>query len=297
MMFRIFGKKTSQGPGGSEKGIVPQEKSSDSITQAAELHMYNRDTKIAEILKREFPDIARKEKEGKLRLLFVGLGEKHGPNIASLIQRWEVPKGFATFVAETGAETSFLKAHGYNATNINVELYPVGTEESDVVFVLDKNIKPTHKFLQNVERGGYLVCRTDMAASAMQSGKFDFKGILTVSGGEWTHVESKEYDTVQTNEQFEKAQAQHVQGTVSYREAEKTLRALGKPADNVLEEYKELIEEIRTSEEHGAAFKRGETIFKLPGLNGFSVEVNSTLPRMNGTNDDIFTLKKKPDAL
>ncbi len=288
MFFKISGNK------GGEKPKQKAEKFSAHIKHSSELHALNRDTKIASLLKREFKGIAWKEGQGNLRLLFVGIGEKHGVNVAGVTEGWNVPEGYAEFITESKASARFLNAHGINAEKKHAEEY-VSEEAADVVIVLDEEVGATNKFIKNVDRKGYLICRGKMATEAMESGKFQQKGVLTLLGGEWRYTESKEYDVVQTDDEFEKAK--EVPGAVSYKEAKETLIKLGRPTDNVLEEYQKLIKEAREMEENRTAVDAGETRLTYTASNGQTIEIETGLPRMHVSDDDIYILRKRPDAL
>ena len=265
---------------------------SDKIKPSSELLRINRDTKIATILKREFKEIARNEMGNDFRLLFVGSGEKYGLNVASLVEGWEGPEGFAEFVADTGAEVDFLNAHGFEANKIDLE-HHLAKKASDVVLVLDDEIEATDKFLKNVKRKGFLICRGEMAIEAMESGDFDQKGVLTIVGGEWTYTESREYDVVQTDEEFKKAKSP---GAVSYKEARETLIKLGKPTDNVFEEYQNLIKEAREKQEDGSVEENGDERLFYTDANGTKIEIKG-LPRKRVSDEDVYILRKHSNAL
>lgn len=266
-----------------------EEKEPEHFEYDPALKVHSRDANIAALLKREFKGLARKEKAEDLRLLFVGIGSQDEYDV-SLTRGWKVPPEYFEFIESTGARAHFLDARGYDAQKKNAEKY-VADEPSDVVIVLDEDIQATHKFLKNVERKGYLICRTDMAVGALRSGKFEFKGVLTVSGDRWTHAPSKEYNTVQTDAQFR--EAQNVKDAVSYEEAKGTLEKLGRSTNNVLEQYQKLINEILALEENKSAIEDGETMFTFTDTrNGRTAEVNTVLPRVNGDDNDICILKK-----
>lgn len=268
------------------------EKQPEKFEYDPALKVHARDAMIANLLKREFKSLARKEAAQNLRFLFVGIGSQDEWDV-SLTRGWKVPPEYVEFIEATGARAHFLDARGYDAQKKNAEKY-VADESSDVVIVLDEDIEATHKFLKNVKRKGYLICRTDMATGALRSekGKFEFKGVLTVSGDRWKHVESKEYDVVQDDAQFQ--EAQNVKDAVSYEEAKRTLERFGRSTNNVLGEYQKLVDEILALDENKSAVENGETIFTFKDEHsGKTVSgINTVLPRVNGNDEDICILQR-----
>ncbi len=248
--------------------------------------MRSRDVHIAATLRHTFPYLARKEASGELTVLMVGAASEDVRDV-SLVGGWNIPRENITLIEGSKQDADALAAKSLPAKRVQLEKY-VGEKASDVVMVLDEEMKLTSKFLQNVAHLGFLICRADLAVGAMRTGKFSFRGLLKPNGHEWMHVASQEYGMVQNNEQFEKAEGGN--GSVTYKEAKKKLEEVGRPTKNVFVEYKQLIDET-VAQNEGTALE-GQTTLTYTDDEENTFEINTALPSADSDNKTFYVLER-----
>lgn len=250
-----------------------------------ELKVVERDTKIGEILKREFKGLGRREED--LKFLIFGAGRK-----VDFTRGWSTKPENFTFIESTGSKKQFLEEHGYDALKKNAEMY-IAEEKADIVVALDEEMEASWRFLKNVAPNGYLLCRVEMAKGAERTGKYEMMGVMSVLGNQWSFLSSRESGVVENDAEFEKAPK--VRGAVSYEEAREVLEKLHRPTNDVFTEYQKLINETIAQNENAAEDGETTLTFTDPARN-ISLEVNTVLPRANGSDEDIYVLKKKGSA-
>jgi len=201
-----------------------------------------------------------------------------------------------TFLEDSGSEARMLeKKSGLTVVKGKAERHE-NPEKSDIVVLLDENVRPTRHLLGNVEAGGWLLCRMKNANAVRSTGKYELMGVIEKEGGA-PRIERRAHDLwkkaeITSDEELQSASAES--GEVSYAEAREAVEKAGLSTKNVLESYKKLIQ--MAEEQNASRVAMGET--QLPctveGKNGESIEmvVNTVIPlkeaEQNGENIVVF---------
>lgn len=174
------------------------------------------------------------------------------------------------------------------------------SERADIVAVMDRNAEISWRTLRNIEPGGWLLIPIEQANTARTEGLL-FKGIIERDGA-YPSVQREGSDfwkkiEIEKDEDLKNAKAED--GVVTYQEAALAVwNAYGK-SDDIVENYKRLIEAVK--KQHPEAVLRGETELTYTiERDGKVIEVpvNLVLPlkdQEHGKNN-FAIFRKKPAA-
>src|SRR3989338_10974426 len=208
------------------------------------------------------------------------------------------------YLEGTSQQAEWWKKLGLEAAKFDLESQKLpGKAEVDIfVAINDEDLRASEKLLGNIREGAWLLCRSDLALSLIETGNFTCKGTLDKEHGQpqvgegWSE-EDWRY-AVQTDAEFIEASNKLPSGSkfVSYKEAKTALvaaeRDTGEESGQVLDNYKQLLKDTRsgnavmTGEKTGPTEKTDEPAKNLPKL-------KDELPFGKHSPDEIFVLKRK----
>lgn len=198
-----------------------------------------------------------------------------------------------SFLTETKAEAQMLKQKS-GFEDVVKGVAERHREHADIVVVLDPTVRATEKLLKNVDEGGWLLCRMNMANNVRAMGKYKLMGVIESGSGSpsvnrnteglWAKAE------IDSDNDLKNAKEE---GAVTYQEALKAVEEAGFSTKNVFESYKDLIEEAK--KQNSSRAENGETLLPCTITRDektVEVEVNTVLPlkekEQNSENIAIF---------
>lgn len=192
-----------------------------------------------------------------------------------------------TALVESPQRAAALKALGINAVYKRPDTQWLD-EKPNMLFAPDADANITHKFVRNIESGGWLICSAGTAAVILQD-SHQFKCMGTLEPG--PHLEkSKREDRwehmVDTDAQLKSGGGGDF---VTYDEAVQALDDAGKPKGDVCRRYKELLDE--QSDERAA--KTPEAGEEADEEQTRDVGTLKPLPLNDESKNKYFILKKK----
>ncbi|RJR14030.1 hypothetical protein C4585_00990 [Candidatus Parcubacteria bacterium] len=203
---------------------------------------------------------------------------------------------------ETLSATKLLKSHGVEAKKLNPERQSL-PEDASIFIAPDEDTRATRRFIKNIARRGWLLCRANMAAHLLQtSNKFKCLGTLSDESGRHLSKSRREdywEYTVGSDAEW-KAASEH-EGEdgaefVTYDEAVEALRntgrATGETSGHVLENYKRLLEEARGSGEQDSGGDEETITYKNDTMKQ-AIELKFILPLNHEHKDRLFILKRE----
>src|SRR3989344_1868324 len=208
--------------------------------------------RIYRIFRQEFSDI-RTAKPENLTYYIV-----HPGSDISLARAFELPPGAenVTWLHSTEARKEAFEQRGHHSEKGKAGWH-VEEKKADVVVILDNDANVTRYLLRNVAKGGYILLPLELANEVLATGDYDFKMIIGRHGSNASVDRGKdakfwEEAAVKENGDFKKISEglEKNDQFVTNDEAFELLKKLGRPTDNVLEQYLELIEEAKKQKQN-----------------------------------------------
>ena len=232
------------------------------------------------------------------------------PNIVVLNPKHHVEMQVAfknstvTYLESTQRQAEWWQKFDLDAAKFDLESQKLpGKAEVDIfVAINDEDLRASEKLLGNIREGAWLLCRSDLALSLIETGNFTCKGTLDKEHGQphvgegWSEEDWKY--AVQTDAEFIEASKKLPSGSkfVSYEEAKAALMAAGKPtgekSGQVLDNYKELLRNTKSGNVVKTSEKADSTEEGDAPVKSLS-EPKRELPFGKHNSDEIFVLKRK----
>ena len=168
------------------------------------------------------------------------------------------------------------KERGYDATKGIAEKHRA-SERADIVIVMDEKVRPSSRILKNVAPGGWILLPLTHANVLRGTGKFKCMGILESEGvspsvkdaGEdfWKKTE------IETDEELRDASEESEDGgVVTYEEAAHAVKEVFGTEQNVVQNYKKLIE-MAKKQNSSAANGATKLMCNIERASGVALEI------------------------
>ncbi|HCM43537.1 TPA: hypothetical protein DIS55_01120 [Candidatus Kaiserbacteria bacterium] len=201
------------------------------------------------------------------------------------------------FLTETRGEAKLLKDRGYDAEKGIAEKHRI-SEQADVVIVMNEKVRPSSRLLKNVAPGGWILLPLVQANVLRGTGKYTCMGILDSEGmspsvkdvGEdfWENTE------IETDEELKNVSEESKdEGVVTYEEAAHAVKEVFGTEQNVVQNYKKLIE-MAKKQNSSAANGATKLMCNIERVGGTAIEISikTILPlrekELRGENYAIF---------
>lgn len=200
-----------------------------------------------------------------------------------------------------------LRAAGFEAHTASALEYDPGPV--DILVMLNPQISPKIP-ASHVKHGGYVLCNDyhGTARTLRNDSEFEFVGVVLQEGTKKvvdTHQLEDYWKEIETEEEFRRAPFNW--GSANYIMAKKVVEKVTGQSENVLEEYRKIIDLARKQHRESTAKLRAQFPDQEDVVSGLESErdlytfvhngkqyiVDARMARRKGTVDDIFVFRKK----
>lgn len=220
---------------------------------------------------------------------------------ASLVETGIFKDADILYLEDTKGKAGMMGRLGVDAEKRNPEKQLLDEPVDIMIAFYDEDAEASAKFTKNIKRGGWLLCRGDMAAELLQNGsEFKYQGKLQddpLNRSEKSTRELNWEEAVGNDSEFQSSSEEVKDGSrlATYDKAVAALRAAGRPtgeqSGNVLGNYKQFIEDLLKDKNAKVDYERG--IITYTTESGEKIEVEIELPMSDANRDKIVVLQRR----